>query len=628
MTATKREHLFKRAFQANREKNYDLACERWQSYLDTYPNDASARANYVASLLSTVELEEALQQAREGLEKTPLFQGAREVFLNALEANDLIDEMEQEAERQCREWPLDSVPWEAKGRAALYRENNARAEQYFREAARLNPWSNFAWAHIALFSFSSGRFEEALNAFGQTFATASDAPVPPEIVKHDALVNQAMCLLYMERPHGALVLSEQAEALNVDVGQTRMIQARAKFSLGHSDAATIAEGAIRLGAKTGYLMMALANYYAESGDLRRAREILDSEQPGSDSYALNIRGVALARVGRHQEAIQSLEDLKGSLPEFVRLNSLAVANMIADDPGEALSNVVEALKHKEDHVILTNAGILCLQLGDRASSDERIKQSLAYAERYLRRALELEPNAPSAMYNLGFCYFLQGKEITARSQLRKLAESTKFDSNLKAAAKELLGRIEQGQEIADRMKTEDLAIISRGAAEEARQLLNHYKSRRFEDECCRWAAMSGGPLSWDDVESHKILKHGGQQKEIDVYGMSLEPSGEVVHLGECKLRIQKSNPVSEAELEELVSKMKFVQGLESMSTRRVRGSFFANADYSAEALVLARHHEIRVCKARLKKNWQNSPEWTVTGLEEINTGSEIPNAES
>lgn len=614
---TRRERLFERAWEAHLEKNFELASERWRSFLSRYAEDAPARANYVVSLLAIEEPKEALRQAREGLRREPTFEGARTMFLNALEANGLEDEMELEALRQCRETPLQSSAWEARGRIALLWQDTVGAERHFREAVRLNPDSNFAWAHIAFFCLASVRFEEAVNAFGQMFATASDAPAPPEIVKHDALVNQAMCLLYLERPRAALVVAEQAEALNVNVGESRMVQARAKFSLGHSDAVTIAESAVRLGAKNGYLMMATANYYAESGDIERAKRILDSEAPSSDTYALNIRAAALAHVGRYKEAIQSLQDLKGSLPEFVRLNSLSAAHLIADNPQEALSSIREALKHKEDHIIHTNAGILCLQLGHRASSKEHRERLLATGEHHLKRALELEPDAPSAMYNLGLCYYLQDRNSIARSLLRKLAESTKFDGNLKAAARELLGRMEQGEEISDLMKSQDLSVIRRSEIEGSRQLLNHFRSRRFEDECSRWATLPKSPLSWANVELRKILKHDGRQKEIDVYSTSSSPFKEVVHLGECKLRIEKTDPVSEAELGELVSKMEFARESEAMSAYEVRGSFFSNADYSVEALEIAKQNGIRVYKARLKKNWRDSPDWRVTGIQNI-----------
>lgn len=625
MSAMKQERLFERAWQAHSDQNFELASERWQTYLAQYPNDEQARANFVLSLLANEDFMEALRQARKGIRNAPNFQGAREVFLQTLEANELMDEMEQEAERQRHETPEDPLLWEAKGRCALYREDFDKAERYFKKAVRLNPQSNFAWSHIAEFCFASGRVEEAFDAFGQMAATADDSPVPSGIVKHHALLNQAMCLLYMEMPDRALILAEQAEALNIDVGYARMVQARAKFSLGHSDAASVAESAVRLGAKNGYLMMALANYYAESGNKEQSKKILDSEDPGSDGYALNIRGVALARVGRHEEAMMLLESLKDKLPEFVRLNSLAAANLIADKPKEALDNLVEALKHKEDHVIRTNTGILCLQLSDQVSATERRVRLLTAAESHLQRALQLQPDSLSATYNLGFCYLLQGKEGKARSELRKVAESTRYDSNLKAAARELLGGMDSGEAMVGWMKAEDLTIVSRTEGEEARQLLNHYRSRRFEDECRRLAAMTRGNLRWQSAESHKTLKHGGKQKEVDVYGTSTGADGEMVHLGECKMRIEGSEPVSDAEINELVSKLEFVRTFDDLGRSKVEGAFFTNTDYSPEALKLAQEYGIRVYKARLKKNWQKSPDWTVTSLKEIDTDSEMPN---
>ncbi len=103
-----RECLFERAWEAHLKKNFELASERWHSFLSTYADDAPARANYVVSLLAIEEPKEALRQAREGLRREPTFEGARTMILNALEANGLEDEMEIEAERQCGETPLQS----------------------------------------------------------------------------------------------------------------------------------------------------------------------------------------------------------------------------------------------------------------------------------------------------------------------------------------------------------------------------------------------------------------------------------------------------------------------------------------------------------------------------------------
>jgi hypothetical protein len=105
-----------------------------------------------------------------------------------------------------------------------------------------------------------------------------------------------------------------------------------------------------------------------------------------------------------------------------------------------------------------------------------------------------------------------------------------------------------------------------------------------------------------------------------VYGLS-GAEEKAVCVGECKLRIRGSEPVTEDEVNELVSKMELIQRIEEKEDREVKGYFFSNIDYSSEALQLATEHGIRPFKARLSRNWQRSPDWTVTGLQEIKTGA-------
>jgi Flp pilus assembly protein TadD len=426
-----------------------------------YPDDWFARAQRVVCLITTGEFDEGLKEARKAVELNPKASETRGALLQALDANGMLDELRDEAARQVNEYPSDFYPWEAKGRVAWLDEDYDEAERCFRKAVGIRPNSNFAWMHIALICLRGGRYEEALQAFGQAHVSAHDRAGPPDLFRYEALVGQCMCLLYLELPSRVLVLAEQIERLNVDVAHARALQARCKFSLGHADAASVAESALRLGFRDGYLMMALANFHAESGNLKEAKRILDTEKAGPDTYARNIRAAALARVGLEEEAVRELDSLKGAIPEYVRLNSLAAVYMVSDKPREALDALREALKHKEDHVILTNAGILCMDLSYHAKSNEDAQRLRRGAEGYLKRALDKEPNSPSAVYNLGVCYAAQGKESMARSRLRKLANSGQYDSNLRSAATELLARMEQGQEISDWMKTEDLKLIPR-----------------------------------------------------------------------------------------------------------------------------------------------------------------------
>ncbi len=394
--------------------------------MELEPGDAQARANLARCVSCTGDFKGGLREAREAVRRAPHLSGARGVLLEALENNDLLEEFREEAERQAKEYPEDFYPWEARARVALMDNDAPKAKKCFLKAVDIKPDSNLAWSHLGALYLAEGNCLEAFKAFGRAQASAKDSPFPLQVSRFSALIGMAYSQLFMDNAEWALILAEQAEGLNVNVAEARRFQARCKLSLSSVDAVSTVESAIKLGGRDGYLEMALALHKVESGDKIGARNTIETVDPGSDPYARNLRALTLGRLGRLQDAIAQLEDLVGELPEYVRQNSTSIAYLYNNQPHEALSAIKEALKHRRDEATLTNAGILC---AGNVQPEE--------AEGFFKEALKVRPDSPSALLNLGRLYIEKGKYSLARTTLKRVANSDKYNPRLKSAGMDL-----------------------------------------------------------------------------------------------------------------------------------------------------------------------------------------------
>lgn len=595
-----------RVEEARYEGRLDRAVQLCREFLELEPKDARARAILAQCLSLTGEFEQGLEEAKHAVHLAPDLSETRGALLEALENNELFEEFKEEAEQQSKDYPDDFYPWEARARSALLENDGVEAKKCFLKAAEIKPDSYFAWIHLAPLYLAEADYEKAFDAFSKAHASVRDNPAPIPISKFGALTGMAISQLTMGNAEWALILAKQAEDLNVSVAEARRLQARCKLSLAAVDAIASVEDAIRLGGEDGYLEIALAYHKAQHGSRKEARRILERSEPGHDPYADNIRAITLAYLGHLHDSLAQLERLKGILPEYVRQNSMSIAYLYKDHLSEALSAIRQALQHKRDQATLTNAGILCIQNND-----------LEEAEDFFEEVLKIRSDNPSALLNLGRIYAKRDKPSRARTYLKRVANSDRYDPQLRSAATEELSRLEGGEEFETWMKQESLGVVSLNELEAAQQLLDHYASKHFERECCRLVQESNGPLNWSRAEPGTIIRLDQLEKEVDVYGVT-GSNFEILCLGECKLRIRSSEQVSESEIGELIEKLDLATRIEGAGdAREVRGFFFSNVDYYADAKQRAFDHGIRLFVARPTNNWQTSASWRIVEITEV-----------
>lgn len=478
------------------------------------------------------------------------------------------------------------------------------AEKHFRKAIDHGGWFILPWLGLGDCLMRLKNYGRALYVYGQALNYV-DSYSAPRRAEFAALSGRGAAYLHLDRHDKALEIAEKLEAMNVDKAEAQGLKARALFGLRPSDAIQVAEAALKLGYRDAYMELRLAGELVMEGRLKDAKRLVEGTDIDPEDHATrHERASVLIRLGEANEAIEELCALEGKAEPFMLLNTLASAYHVAGDRRAAADSLLEALEIRRDEVILVNTSMICLATG---------KPKLA--ETFAREALQVKPGWPDAMYILGSCYAASNKPVTAREQFKKVLEAPEAREVLKALATELLARLDRDQEIETEYKRLGLITTAYGEREQERQLLVHFKSLRFEDECCRLVKQK--LLRWSSSEPRKKLKHAGKEKEIDAYGFRRSGTREVICLGECKLRLDAMKPVNDSEINELVQNIALARSIESESGREVEGYFFANASYDYEAKELAKTHSIRLFKAHLTKDWQKRADWKVNVLQEL-----------
>lgn len=594
-----------RAMRAQAERKFEAAIELWGDYIEYHPRIAGGYANRCICLLNSLRSEEALRDARKAYKLMPA-PGNRVALMQALDANGLFNEMNELSEVQEREAPGDFFTLNFSGRAAQEAEDFAKAEACFLEVVNIDPGSNFAWTQLGDIYLNTGKYEEALDAWGKAQASVHDRPGPPEWFQHQALLGMGWSLLLLENPKKALILAEQAERLNVDVASAQGLKARCLLATDHPSGAAVAENAFRLGFHDDYLRARLAMEYARLAQREDAERCLAPIKANPyDTYTRNLVAGTLIYLGRTDEAIQELEELDGKLEPYVRYNALASAYRVADRPDKAEKMSLKALEIRRDEVILTN-------LGSFYNAESRYEE----AEKILKESLALRSDMPDTLYQLGYSYAAQRKEGQARKYLRQVLQSDMAWESLKEEAAGMLARMDQHAELeADRKERQVVGVYHK----ELEQILKRSERQdtlRYEEECARLAEDSQSGLGWSEVKSQLVVWHGGSQREIDVYGSQWRQERKALNLGECKFKT--SNVVGYSEVRELVEKMALVRCIERHEHKReVRGYMFSNVSYNDEAKELAAKHGIRLFTAAPQKTWRNRADWKVTSLQAV-----------
>jgi len=171
--------------------------------------------------------------------------------------------------------------------------------------------------------------------------------------------------------------------------------------------------------------------YRDFGELEKAlssiyldltgEEVKEPEATALEAWELNNKGLSLAHLGLHQEAITCYREALGINPNYAEVhNNMGVAYSDQGKIDEAVREYREALR------INPNLDKPHLNLGNAYSDQGKIDEAV----REYREALSINPNDAMAHSNLGNAYKAQGKLDEA---VRECREALSINPNYDAA---------------------------------------------------------------------------------------------------------------------------------------------------------------------------------------------------
>lgn len=181
--------------------------------------------------------------------------------------------------------------------------------------------------------------------------------------------------------------------------------------------------------------------------------------PGDRVASINYAR-ALRAIGQREQAVAVLEQAAARQPNDLEI--LGAYGKALADAGrlrEALNILGKAhLPEKPDWRVLSTMGVVSDKLGEHEA-----------AQRYYRTALNIEPDEPSVLSNLGFSYALSRRLPEAEKTLRQAAERAKTDTRIRQNLVLVLG-LQGKYDEAEAMAKRDLP------PEDVRQNMAYLKS--------------------------------------------------------------------------------------------------------------------------------------------------------
>jgi predicted TPR repeat methyltransferase len=264
-----------------------------------------------------------------------------------------------------------------------------QAQILFAEAVRLSPLSPDAICASGVSLLNLGRPREALACFDRALT------IKPDHV--EALSNRATSLLALNAFDEALAGFEAVFALDPghavswsNRGNVLLAMQRFKDAVASYDRAL----AIRpdFPEARDNRQYALGMIYFHSGQFEQAQQVLDEAVRLNPRLldGLCIRGIALMRLGRRQEAIACFERALAAKPDFVEaLSNRATALLELKRFDEALAGFDAALAIDPRHAVAWN---------NRGNTQTALKQFRDAIASY-DRALAIQPDFPEAKAN-------------------------------------------------------------------------------------------------------------------------------------------------------------------------------------------------------------------------------------
>ncbi len=242
------------------------------------------------------------------------------------------------------------------GAGDIYRKRGdfSAAERHYSEAAQIEP-RNFDAQYLHGLSLQLlNRLAEAVRAYLRALA------VRPNDV--NANLNIATAYLQMEEPRQALVYGVRAVRIDGNSGPAR--------------------------ANLGAIYAALGRYEAAVAEFQQAAELMEL----TPELLLNLAD-ALSRTGRHDEAINTLQQVIRTKPGAIAYERLGAAAFRQRDYEGAQEAFELALEFNRSHYPALNGLAVC-RLNAYVWSEQTDQASKDEAVRLLRRSLQIEPNQP------------------------------------------------------------------------------------------------------------------------------------------------------------------------------------------------------------------------------------------
>ncbi len=300
----------------------------------------------------------------------------------------------------------------------------------------------FAKAHLALVRFVAGQRELA--------RTAIDEVLARDAGHVGALVLQARLFLAERRYDDALATIKRGLDADPGSGEAHLTKARILLAQGRSDEGRKALYAA-LSASPGLLpaQLALVELHRERRELDTAITIATDairEHPASLEARLARLRVWMIRDDDHEKAAADLRELAARLPRSADvLATQGEFQLSRQDPGGARRAFGAALDVEPAHTRALT-GMVALDLSGRKTADARrrvdealnrrpgelpvlllaarvhgLADDTAWAERTLRRAIELDPSRPEPYAELAQLYLSQNRIDDATRQFVEVA---------------------------------------------------------------------------------------------------------------------------------------------------------------------------------------------------------------
>lgn len=242
------------------------------------------------------------------------------------------------------------------GAGDIYRKRGdfRAAERHYSQATVIEPRNFDAQYFHGLSLQLLNRFAEAVRAYLRALAIRPNDLNPN--------LNIATAYLQLEEPRQALVYGVRAVRIDGDSGPAR--------------------------ANLGAIYAALARYEAAVAEYQQAAELMEL----NPELLLNLAD-SLSRTGRHDEAINTLEQVIRTNPGAIAYERLGAAAFRMRDYETAQESFELAIDFDQRHYPALNGLAVC-RLNAYVWSGEIDSASLDEAIRLLRRSLQLKPNQP------------------------------------------------------------------------------------------------------------------------------------------------------------------------------------------------------------------------------------------